>query len=152
MEKYGQIRGAFSVSISGSVSVGVTYEFGWVATNKNYAQYYQTIYYSHGLGASATSNGILIKANKGYKPTFSDWKGGYYSAGASSQYLSGAIGGTPGCTTFSIGLGVGYTFGFQNNKTYSVNVGKTALIGTPIYIGGTGSLMTNKYIRSCGQP
>ncbi len=136
LDKYGQITGAINVSTTVNVVSGLTYEFGWVSMDKNYVQYYQTIYYTHGLvGISLGANGTMVIAKDGYKPTFSDWNGLGFGANVGVGNVCVAGGGSRAYNSFSLSYSVGTAFKWQNGLTAGISIGKTTLIGSPIYIG-----------------
>nr|WP_199080620.1 RHS repeat-associated core domain-containing protein [Pedobacter sp. ASV19] len=151
LTKYGEITSAFSVSVSAALAPGFTYEYGWVGTNKNYVQYYQTVYYSHGIGFSAGANLINISANKGQHPTFSDWQGGAAGLSVGIGKWGLLIGGSSMYITTGGGIGFGSTFQWQEGRTAFVSVGTTTLLGQPILMEPRSNQFTNSYIRNYGQ-
>lgn len=151
LAKYGQIKWAFGGTLSGALIGGITYEYGIVATDKGWLQYYQSIYYTHGLGLSIAGNVTKIVAKSGQSPTFSDWRGvaGGMSLGGS---VSGNFSTSSAYNAVGAGYGTGLGFSWQNGKSASFSIGKTTLIGEPYRADQIGKPnYTNDYIRSLGQ-
>jgi len=122
----------------------VTYEFGIVKTNKGWYQYYQTVYYTHGLGLSWAANYAYISAKPGEHPTFSDWRGGFAGLGFGGT-ISGHLGMSTTYNTIGFGIGIGESYNESGKSTF-FSIGQTTLLGQPYRAdqGGSGNF-TNSY-------
>ena len=108
---------------------GGTVEFGWVKTNKNYVQYYRTVYYTSTAAAGFSINGFFVINRGNNKTRFSDWAGPVFGGAVNYLDYSGLYG--ISSTYYQVGgeIGAGVSFKFFG----SGSGGWTTLIGAPVY-------------------
>jgi hypothetical protein len=130
-DKYGTLN-AYVVTLTGTLALGGggTFEFGYVTTTKNYAQYYLSLYTTAGIAATISTGAGLIRANKGQNPTFSDWAGRSNSLNGSYGIAGYSLGLNPAYTSHALTVGLG--FQYPESASGSGSSGKTFLIGSPI--------------------
>jgi len=105
-------------------------EFGEVQTDKGWHQLYKT-YYPHTLGIpSATVNTLAIFSEDA---TISDWAGLYGGGSIGYGYGSVDVGFSSSYKVIGVGIGWSWTPKGFKNKSGSLIVGRTVLIGVPFY-------------------
>jgi RHS repeat-associated protein len=129
-DQYGEIVAYVCISAGAAFGGGGSFEFGYVITNKNYAQYYITLSGMVGLATSVQAALGNIIPIKGKPIKLSDWMGSSTSVGVSTPFVGGQVGlndnySSPAVT---VGLGVQYKAKLSGNLT----TGKTMLIGSPV--------------------
>jgi RHS repeat-associated protein len=127
LAKYGHLVGGINITGTASLGIGGTIEWGWVTTNKNYIQYYYTVYYTNTAALGVGLNAIKINSLKGQNATFSDWVGPVAGGTINYGYVSGAGGFSS--SYYYFGGGPGYGVSFKLYGSYSV--GYTYMIGQP---------------------
>jgi RHS repeat-associated protein len=151
VQKSGVLEYGFSTSASGSFMGGAVIEFGWVATDKNYVQYYYTISGISGLAApSSSGNFSVVTNNQGYKPTFSDWKGGAVNASLSYKKVAVSASRSEAYTSYSGNHGYGMKVPlFEGlDPTVTVGAGKTNLLWSPLYMPMSPKDYLNRGLKS----
>jgi RHS repeat-associated protein len=129
LAKYGYVTGGFNVSGTLSLGTGGTVELGWVTTNKNYVQYYRTVYYTSTAAAAFGVNGFFVINRDNNKTTFSDWAGPVFGGAVNYGDYSGIYGISSTYHEVGGGIGAGLSFKFFG----SGSVGYTTLMGDPVY-------------------
>ncbi len=151
-EKYGKIIGAFNVSGSLSLGGGIAGEFGYVVTDKRFAQYYYTIYAMTGFSASLSGNFVAIQQLGNIKPTLKQtWEGDCSELGGNIGAGVLQIGGDQAGTirTMTMGIGTGWSWPSMNWGAGGSS-GITHLIGSPIDLNPPKDFFTNWYSATHG--
>jgi RHS repeat-associated protein len=143
LAKYGKVVNVLTISGTLSLGYGGTIEYGYVVTDKNYVQYFYTVYYTSTAAAGIGANFGGVFSKKGKQTTISDWAGLTYGGTVNYGYYSGSYGRSSTYNLLGGGVGVGLSF----KKFGSGSVGYTTLLGTPILLKGKGSEMTNSYMK-----
>ena len=133
-----------------SLGGGGTIEFGYVVTDKRFAQYYISIYASATIAAGLSGNLVVVNKRGENIPTISNWKGNCWEVGGNYYYVGGQVGGDKSGTynTYTGGIGIGVTF--PTNGTGGANGGTTYLIGRPIDLNPPRDFHTNWYMHTGG--
>ena len=133
--KYGKIVYGFNLSGTLALISGVTVEFGFVVTDKNYRQFYISFYSSKAIAASASINVGVINQKGEFVPTISNWEGDSWEVGGNYKLFIVQKGGDDAGTYNSYTGGIGPGISFPAKGTGCINdTGKTFLIGSPIEI------------------
>ncbi|MDQ0966795.1 hypothetical protein QFZ20_002198 [Flavobacterium sp. W4I14] len=136
VKKYGVIKSVIALSAGVSIVGGGTYEFGYFVTDKNWIQYYQTFYYSHGFSNPFLSFGAAkVVPCRGKSVTISDFAGGFGGMSMSIGYIGGNVGSTSSYFSYGAGATIGKPLSFMKDLKGSgtYNIGVTTLLGKPIH-------------------